>query len=228
MGSVSAVMWSQMIGTVFLGLVGLWLAHNIRRQIRVKLAERRVDAYAQLWSLTAIAIPTRSTPLDAVERSTLCGDINRWFFHDGNGIFMPRVTRDLLVAVQHNLICPVGSIKPEALAAQLTELPGEEAERRRGCASIRQVSLLRTQLKVDLSLHAGFRHLSDIHPVDLAFLRTCGLSPWRQPWRQQRFRIAGRAGPNSCICGTCDQQSPFDQRRLAETADQSINPREIH
>jgi len=195
------VIWSQAIGTVFLGLVGLWLAHNIRRQIRVKLAERRVDAYVQLWRLTAVAVPTRATPLDEVERRALCTDMDRWFFDDGNGIFMSRVTRDLFVAVQGNLVCSVGSVKPEALATQLAGLPAEEAERRRGCACIRQVSLLRTQLKVDLSLHVGFRHLSEMHPVDRAFLRTCGLSPWRQPWRQGRFH----AGPNSCVCGTCDR-----------------------
>jgi hypothetical protein len=42
---MNAVVWGQAIGTVFLGFVGLWLAQNIRRQLRIKLAERQVDAY---------------------------------------------------------------------------------------------------------------------------------------------------------------------------------------
>lgn len=198
-----AAIWSQAAGTVFLGLVGLWLAHNFRRQIRVKLAERQVDAYVRLWTLTASATPGRPEPLDAVERQSLCAEMNRWYFDDGFGVFMPQPTRDLFVAVAANLICPVDSMKPAMLGTELADLPAAEAERRRGCASIRQVSLLRTQLKIDLAMHLGFRHYSDIHPDDRAFLRGCGISPWRRPWRQRLFRTADRAGASSCVCGGC-------------------------
>jgi hypothetical protein len=65
---VSDASWGQAVATVFLGLVGLWLAHNYRRQIRLKLAERQVDSYIRLWKLTASATPERTTPLDHVER----------------------------------------------------------------------------------------------------------------------------------------------------------------
>jgi hypothetical protein len=202
---MAAVIWSQAIGTVFLGLVGLWLAHNIRRQMRVKLAERQVDAYVQLWVITAVASPSRTTPLDDVERRGLYDALDHWYFDEGNGVFMPRLTRNLFVAAQANLVCPVGSVQPDMLAKELAEVPAEEAERRRGCVSIRQLSLLRTQLKVDLALHFGFNHLSHIHPEDRAFLRTCGISHWRRPWRRQRL---GRERLNSCVCGTCGRHLP--------------------
>lgn len=55
--------WAQLGGTIFLGMVGLWLAYNYRRQVRLKLADRQVDAYMALWQITAIAAHTRISPL---------------------------------------------------------------------------------------------------------------------------------------------------------------------
>lgn len=52
---------SQVAGTAFVGVVGLWLAHNYRRQVGLKLAERRIDAYIKLWTLLAVATPLRTT-----------------------------------------------------------------------------------------------------------------------------------------------------------------------
>ncbi|MFI7121312.1 hypothetical protein [Amycolatopsis sp. NPDC049868] len=138
--------WVQAAGTVLLGLVGLWFAHNYRRQIRLKLAERQVDSYVRLWALTAPAAPFRTTPLEPAELKKL---------YDGDGILTSAAARDLFVGVHSNLICPIGEMKPAALAAQLTALSPADAERRRGCAIVRQVSLLRTQLKKDLAGHVS-------------------------------------------------------------------------
>ncbi|MFI9818228.1 hypothetical protein [Saccharothrix variisporea] len=203
---MTAVMWSQAIGTAFLGVVGVWLAHNIRRQMRVKLAERQADAYVRLWTITAAASPSRTTPLDVAERRELCAGMDRWYFDEGNGVFMPRLTRNLFVAAQSNLICPNDAVQPGVLAEELAELPAADAERRRGCVSIRHLSLLRTQLKVDLSLHLGFDHLSRIYPEDRAFLRACGISDWRRPWRRRPLRAPGRVRPDSCLCGACGRR----------------------
>jgi hypothetical protein len=60
--------WVQLGTTIFLGLVGLWLAYNYRRQVRLKLADRQVDAYMALWKITATAAHTRKTPLDDAEQ----------------------------------------------------------------------------------------------------------------------------------------------------------------
>lgn len=205
-GAMTAVMWSQAIGTAFLGLVGVWLAHNIRRQMRIKLAERQVDAYVQLWTIIAAASPSRSTPLDVAERRSLCTSMDRWYFDEGNGVFMPRRTRNLFVVAQSNLVCPIDAVQPSVLAKEMAELPAADAERRRGCVSIRHLSLLRTQLKIDLSLHLGFTHLSRIYPEDRAFLRTCGIPSWRRPWRRHLVRALGPASPDACLCGACGRR----------------------
>lgn len=201
--------WSQVAGTIFLGLVGLWLAHNYRRQIRLKLAERQVDTYMRLWTLTAAASPERPTPPDQAERQQLADEINRWYFDEAAGIFVSAPTRDLLIGVLANLTCGVASLKPTVLAEELARLPEAEAERRRGCAVVRQMSLLRTQLKTDLAMHFGFYYYNDLQPDDRAFLTSYGLSPWRGPWRPRLFRPSQRTTTSSCVCGNCPVPASF-------------------
>jgi hypothetical protein len=99
-----------------------------------------------------------------------------------------------------------GWAQPPTLAREPVCLSDEDAERRRGCVSIRQASLLRTQLKTDLSMHTGFDYFSALRPDDRAFLLSCGLSLWRRPWRR-RLLSAGRKGPNPCVCGLCPAQT---------------------
>lgn len=200
---MSIATWGQVVPTLFLGLVGLWLAHNYRRQVRLKLAERQLDSYLRLWTLTALATPERATPLGHNERQELYAQLVSWYFDEGHGIFVSQAARDIFVAFRSNLTCAVESLKPSILAEELALLPEAEAERRRGCVSIRQASLLRTQLKTDLTVRFGFRYYSELRPDDRAFLRSCGLSPWRRPWRPPLRRSSGRPGFNPCVCGTC-------------------------
>ena len=195
--------WVQAAGTVLLGLVGLWFAHSYRRQIRLKLAERQVESYLRLWSLTASASPVRRTPLGAVERQKIHDDMSRWYFEDGDGMFTSAAVRDLFIGVHINLVCPLNLMKPAVLAEELSALPTADAERRRGCAAIRQLSLLRTQLKRDVATHFGVDHYSRLHPDDRMFLRNCGLSPWRRPWRWRWFRPVDRPVVVPCVCGGC-------------------------
>jgi hypothetical protein len=190
--------WAQAIGTVFLALVGLWLAHNYRRQVGLKLAERRIDAYMGLWALMADASPGRTEPLDQDERQRLRDDMNRWYFAEGNGIFMSTPARDLWVAVQANLTCPVESMRPPSLVG----LADEDAERRRGCVCISQVSLLRHQMKADVNLHADLYYHTGLRVEDRDFLLACGLSPRRRPWRRARMRMR-TTPPTMCVCGGC-------------------------
>ena len=206
--AVLTVRWVQAAATVLLGLVGLWLANNYRRQIRLKLVERQVDSYMRLWTITAPATPDRATPLDQSERQELYEAMIRWYFVDGDGIFASAATRDLFVAVRSNLVCPVESIKPKILAGELSALPQADVERRRGCVSNRQASLLRAQLKADLALHFAFDYYSDLRPDDRAFLKDCGLSLWRRPWRRHLLGSSGRAASNPCVCGLCPSFAP--------------------
>jgi hypothetical protein len=171
----------------------------------LKLAERQVDSYARLWDITGVALPDRQTPLDRVEREKLYDEMIKWYVESGNGIFLSVPSRDLYVGVRTNLVCRNDSVKPATLATELSRLPAADAERRRGCVSIRQMSLLRTQLKTDLAIHYGYSYFRALGPDDRAFLKSCGLSPWRRPWRPRLLAAAGRADPNPCVCGMCTQ-----------------------
>lgn len=148
--------WAQLGGTIFLGLIGLWLAYNYRRQVRLKLADRQVDAYMALWKITSIAAHTRTTPLDQAEQQKLYNEMTRWYHDDANGIFVSVRTRNLFLAYQHNLICSINDMEPGILADQLSGMSIVDAERRRGCINYRHANLLRNQLKDDLVLHSGF------------------------------------------------------------------------
>jgi hypothetical protein len=194
--------WVQLGTTIFLGLVGLWLAYNYRRQVRLKLADRQVDAYMALWKITAIAAHMRKTPLDHAEQQNLCNEMTRWYHDDANGIFISVRARNLFLAYQHNLICSMSDMEPGILADQLSAMPIADAERRRGCINYRHANLLRNQLKDDLVLHSGFVIYYKVRSGDQAFLRSCGLSPWRHPWRS--YRLSWRNAKTSvCVCGMC-------------------------
>lgn len=199
---------TQTAAVVFVGLVGLWLAHNYRRQVRLKLAERQVEAYLRLWTLTAVATPERRTPLDADERQAMYDGMVRWYFDDGDGIFLSPGTRDLFIALRENLVCPVGTIRPPILAREISALNDADAQLRRGCIVIRQASLLRTQLKTDLDLHFGYNYYSDLGADDRALLRFSGISTWRKPWRRRLFAVSGRRDLNPCVCGMCRPKTP--------------------
>jgi hypothetical protein len=193
---------AQLVGTIFLGLVGLWLAYNYRRQVRLKLADRQVDAYMALWKITAIAAHTRTTPLDRAEQQKLYNEMTRWYHNDANGIFISMRSRNLFLAYQHNLICSIDDMQPAMLAKQLASISKVDAERRRGCMNCRHANLLRNQLKDDLVLHSGFVLYYKSRSDDRTFLRSCGLSPWRHPWRS--YRPGWRNVRTSiCVCGMC-------------------------
>jgi hypothetical protein len=195
---------SQVVGAVVLGLVGLWLAHNYRRQIRIRLAERQTDAYARLWEATRVARADRTAPLTRAEREDLYQRMQAWYFDAGDGIFLSLAARNLYVAARTNLVCPPARVRPPRLAAELARLAPEDAERRRGCVSVQQMSLLRTQLKADLAMHYGYAYYSSLRRDDRDFLRSCGIHLWRRPWRRRPLRPPARLGPIPCVCGMCD------------------------
>lgn len=60
----------QVLATFFLGGVGLWFAHNYRRQLKVKLVDRTFEAYARLWEVTRHIAPD-GPPVDVEQRALL-------------------------------------------------------------------------------------------------------------------------------------------------------------
>src|SRR5262245_30192179 len=130
--------WAQASATLFLGLVGLWFANSYRRRVKIQLVERQLDAYVRLWRITETVNPDRTMPFEASERSDLYQRLVKWYFEDGDGVFLSAGARDLYVAVRTNLICPIEKIQPSTLARQIALLPHDDGERRRGCVSVRQ------------------------------------------------------------------------------------------
>ena len=92
---------AQLVMTSLVALVGLYLAHSYRRQQRVLVADRRLDAYGELWALLEVARPTRMKdvsvdlegPLARDEARTLYRDMTHWYSDQGTVCSSPTPPR---------------------------------------------------------------------------------------------------------------------------------------
>jgi hypothetical protein len=174
--------------------IGLYLAQSYRRQIQLCMADRRMESYARLWALTEIASPTRTQfggdPLTETERHELHNKMTSWYYETGNGMLLNSRTREVYLVTKSNLICPIDQLEPRVLGRQLTGSE-QERQRQRGAISMRQLSLLRTQIKTDLAIYGRTFHRR-LDATDEAFLAYCGVNPREQPWRSSRRRMTNR------------------------------------
>lgn len=200
MGSITSLI--QAAGTVLIGVVGLLLANSYARQVKIRLVDRLVEAYSRLWEATEVA-SVGSRGLDRQQRESLYEAMRVWYFKHGDGMFLYPRTRDLYLAVRNNLVCDIADVLPGPLRDSLAALPDDDAERRRGCIATRQISLLRTQMKFDLSIYWDFHNYRRIRSDDRALLRSCDISPGRTRWSRPvaHRRVESLAHP--CVCGLC-------------------------
>jgi hypothetical protein len=188
--------WIELATTTVIAVVGLYLANGYRRQSRVRLAEARRSAYAQLWEKTMLAAPTRLEGAEGAlrleERTRLHQDLTNWYYRNGNGMLLDNRTRRIYLDAKHNLTCLSSNTRPDGVLQLLPVRLSEEAKR--GCLSMRQLSLLRTQMKVDLAIFGDpyVRHLADHERL---FLKNCGVSLYRKPWRKA---ARGEASQDEC------------------------------
>jgi hypothetical protein len=231
--------WASVIATTLLGIVGVYFSYNHGRQLRLSLASRRLAAYSKLWEATGLAAPTRldertglaaptrldertgltkAKPTDALhlsltesERRALFKTLTTWYYTDGNGMLLSKLTRNVYLSTKHNLICDDAYLEPDRLHAWLVKTkqipkPGKDnclTWQERGCLSIRQLSLLRTQMKTDLAIY-GLPYTGHLAKHEKKFLRGCGVKLWRKPWRaaiggmwRKPWRaVIGRRGSN--------------------------------
>jgi hypothetical protein len=173
--------WASVAVTLALGLAGFAVARNIRREVRLRLAERRLMAYERLWALMRPASPV-GEPLDATGRESLHGAFTDWYFANGDGMLLERVSRSVYFEAKDNLIRPVGRVTPAVSRERLERLAGGAQERARGRLAQRQLSLLRTQLKGDLAIF-GRPYGPTLGSEDRAFLEHCGVKLKRRPWK---------------------------------------------
>lgn len=178
---------------VLAGVTGVF-ANSYRRKMAIELAEPRRIAYSRLYELTGMAAPSRLDlegrhgALDQQERELLYGELTTWYYLHGNGMLLADDTRDVYLKARWNLICPTEQIKPQGLpdliAADLArpeESPVDE-ETLRGILSIRQLSLLRTQMKSDLAI-LGDVSTGNLASHERAFLVECEIDLDKRPWK---------------------------------------------
>lgn len=184
----------KILVTILLGIIGLYLTHSFRRQVKQKTADRRMKSYSELWTITGVASPTRLKewhvgmprgPVTQEERGNLYVEFTKWYYKSGNGLFLGDGTRSLYLATKDNLICPDSALKPSKIYDALQKLPEEQRSAKRGEMSIRQLSLLRARMRADLEVY-GTLFFGELQDEDKEFLEYCGENLNRKPWSSQR------------------------------------------
>ena len=176
-------------------VVGILFAQNYRRQMALKLSETRFEAYSRLWELTGIAAPTRLDGwgdggyLEPGERRDLWAAMTDWYYAKGGGMLLADVTKQVYLNVKHDLVCkPSCRLRPADLADQITtelHLPEgcELDEEVRGTLAIRLISLLRTQLKSDLTIY-GPTYSGNLNKYECFFLDKSGVNLRSKAWKK--------------------------------------------
>lgn len=107
-----AAVAASLVGAV-VAAVGLYLAHSVRRNTNLSIAEPRRAAYSPLWEMTGVAAPTRLDwwgdcgTLSRTERLDLWVAMTDWYYKDGNGMLLAERSRDVYLNVKHDLVCRV-------------------------------------------------------------------------------------------------------------------------
>jgi hypothetical protein len=128
-------------------------------------------------------------PLRQDERETLHKNITSWYYEKGQGMLMTPETREMFFKVKDNLVFDPETEfepgrQPTNFEKAVRDLEGDERAKYQGTALIRQLSLLRTRLKADLSLYGPpYDAESTGDPDSIAFLKDCGENLDRRPWK---------------------------------------------
>ena len=183
---------ADLVITSVIAVIGLYLAHSLRRQTSLKIAEQRITSYRELWKLMGVVRPTRLSeaersgvlatddthsgvgPLTRDEASSLYQAMTRWYFDAGNGMLLTNTTKWLYLEAKKRL--------GDFAAGDNTEWE-REGERR-----INELSLLRLQMRSDLDIFGVSYFGEPDDDDDRAFLEAAGIDPtkWgRPPWHRR-------------------------------------------
>jgi hypothetical protein len=178
---------AELVVTSLIALVGLWLAHDLRRNQRLKVAELRVGAYRELWRLMGDARvgrgqafdPHQSSPFSRSEALALYDKMTRWYFDKGGGLLLTNDTKDIYLEAKARL----GNYARGIGGSEKVE----------GARRVRELSLLRTQMKYDVGI-LGLFFFRELKKEDREFLAIAaadesGHPDWEFPKRwNARFR----------------------------------------
>jgi hypothetical protein len=169
--------------TLIVGAAGILLAKNISGERKLKLVERRMNAYEQLWELLRVSSPT-AAPMSEGARWRLHASMTDWYYTNGNGLHLSKDGQQLYLKAKTNLICSVDDIKPSSAAERIKMIPIGRLEEERGKLASVQLSLLRTQLKKDITVHG--RPYGDTPDEEgFEFLKDCNINVNALPWSQR-------------------------------------------
>lgn len=181
--------WVGIVATFAVSVAGIYFANSFRRRSKFELAEARRSAYAALWEITGLAAPTRLNQgrnglLLPHERQRLIQEMTNWYYAKGQGMLLSKHTRSMYLSAKKNLTCDNSELEPDGSPLVALFPPDFTDDERRGCLSIRQLSLLRTQMKSDLAVY-GRVYSKTLRQHERRFVRHC-IGPtwrWRKPWR---------------------------------------------
>jgi hypothetical protein len=180
---------------VLLTAIGTWIAQDHRRQLRVKLADRRYEAYASLWEISGQIRVRSADKADAELRDSISIAMDDWYFNHGYGMLLSTPARLLFFAIKQDLVCPPDQMVPESLRARILELPEGSRSALITCSCRRYMSILRAQLKSDLAIYGTLVHDKRL-PDERDLLISCGLSPGE-------LGTTSRPSRSICTCGNC-------------------------
>jgi len=210
---------ADLILKLLIALIGFYLAHSLSRQVSLRVSEKRLSAYAALWSITGRASPSRlhkggAGPLKLEERITLQEELSVWYYTNGNGMLLADSTRTMFLKIKDNLTFPIEKVKPDKFSSELkgsdekllealkttkTFQGFSRDELREFIGDNLQDALRGTRLISQLSLLRtrmkadvgvfGIHYGVGIEESDHAFLVDCGELLWRRPWRKPLMQL---------------------------------------
>lgn len=195
--------WTQAVSTVVLGVIGLWIANNYRRQVRASLSLRVSEAFSRLWEISGETRFIKYWAIDEVARKTVAAEMRDWYFKHGDGMYLTAVSRSMFFDIAETLEGNPENMHPESVRRQFEKLSQPDREKYLACVCRRQLSLLRTQLKNDLAVYDEGAMFSFLRPDEKELLADCYIRPSRRILRK-RSTVARRK-ESVCTCKICDQ-----------------------
>jgi hypothetical protein len=116
---------------------------------------------------------------------------------------LPTPTRTLFFAIIENLKGDVDGFRPESMRAHLQAAQPDVAEAMRGCVCKRQMSILRTQLKNDLTLYRPVATFNGLRTDERDLLFACGIRPGFASLPLALMTRPTRSGEDNCLCRQC-------------------------
>jgi hypothetical protein len=110
-------------------VIGAYVGVSLRRQLKNRVSERRLTAYADLWQVTQKAAPSRRNALTEDDRETLFKDLTSWYYRDGFGMCLTSGCRNVFLKAKANLVAKSKDLEP-TLRNYALHADGEEQSRR--------------------------------------------------------------------------------------------------